>query len=53
MFRIGALGRPQYPPDITAEAENFLDRTFVLNHLERPSAAELLQHPFIIDPITQ
>ena len=47
--QIGSSGRPAFPPDITPAAEDFLNKTFILDHVERPSAAELLDHAFITE----
>ncbi|KAG7092497.1 hypothetical protein E1B28_008848 [Marasmius oreades] len=47
IFKIGSSAKPTIPSDITSEAQDFLSRTFELDHTARPSAAELLQHPFI------
>ncbi|GLB34919.1 putative ras-binding domain of Byr2 [Lyophyllum shimeji] len=47
IFKIGSSAKPTIPSDITAEAQDFLRLTFELDHEARPSAAELLQHPWI------
>ncbi|THG99778.1 hypothetical protein EW026_g2644 [Hermanssonia centrifuga] len=47
IFKIGMSSKPTIPADISSDAENFLQRTFELNHEARPSAAELLKHPWI------
>lgn len=39
--------RPANPSDISSEAADFLDSTFEINHDARPTAAQLLDHPFI------
>jgi serine/threonine protein kinase len=46
--QIGSSGKPDFPPDITTDAEDFLNKTLELDHIKRPSAAECLSHPFII-----
>ncbi|KAG8917788.1 ATP binding [Tulasnella sp. 417] len=46
IFRIGSYAKPDTPPDITPEAEDFLAKTFEIDHDLRPSATELLQHPW-------
>jgi mitogen-activated protein kinase kinase kinase len=46
-MKIGSSAKPAIPSDISAEAQEFLQRTFDLNHDARPSAAELLEHPWI------
>ncbi|EIN07318.1 Pkinase-domain-containing protein [Punctularia strigosozonata HHB-11173 SS5] len=49
IFKIGgSSARPPNPPDISADAESFLDRTFDLDYEKRPSAGELLVHPWIV-----
>jgi len=48
IFKIGSSAKPTIPSDISAEAEDFLQRTFEINHEKRPSAAELLQHAWIV-----
>ena len=35
------------PNDISPDASNFLDRSFEINHSARPTAKQLLEHPFI------
>ncbi|KAJ1310419.1 hypothetical protein OPQ81_007153 [Rhizoctonia solani] len=47
IFKIGSLARPTIPPDISPEAEDFLNKTFELDYTIRPSAAELLNHPWV------
>ncbi|PPQ86844.1 hypothetical protein CVT25_012563 [Psilocybe cyanescens] len=48
IFKIGSSARPTIPSDISAEAQDFLRQTFELNHEARPSALELLQHPWVV-----
>ncbi|CAE6433499.1 unnamed protein product [Rhizoctonia solani] len=47
IFKIGSLARPTIPPDISPEAEDFLNKTFELDYTIRPTAAELLNHPWV------
>ena len=48
IFKVGsAKAKPSIPPDISPEAVNFLELTFELDHELRPSAADLLKHPWI------
>ncbi|KAF5365591.1 hypothetical protein D9758_003321 [Tetrapyrgos nigripes] len=47
IFKIGSSAKPTIPSDISSEAQDFLTRTFEIDHGARPSAPELLQHPFI------
>ncbi|OCH94960.1 Pkinase-domain-containing protein [Obba rivulosa] len=49
IFKIGSSAKPTIPPDISPEADDFLQRTFELDHEARPSAAELLKHPWIVN----
>lgn len=46
-LQIGSSSRPTVPDDISAEANDFLDQTFEIEHKDRPAATELLQHAFI------
>lgn len=45
--QIGSSAKPTIPSDISAEAENFLQLTFELNHEARPDAVDLLEHIWI------
>ncbi|KAJ4487916.1 ste11-like protein [Lentinula aciculospora] len=47
IFKIGSSAKPTIPSDISSEAHDFLTRTFDVDYEARPSASELLQHPFI------
>ncbi|KAJ7632660.1 ste11-like protein, partial [Roridomyces roridus] len=47
IFKIGSSAKPTIPSDISSDAQDFLLRTFELDHEARPSAAELLQHPWV------
>ncbi|ODV61745.1 Pkinase-domain-containing protein [Ascoidea rubescens DSM 1968] len=47
IFRIGGKKYPDIPEKCTKDAKNFLEKTFVVDYLIRPSAAELLYHPFL------
>ncbi|KLO13533.1 Pkinase-domain-containing protein [Schizopora paradoxa] len=48
IFKVGMNAKPEIPADISAEAEDFLNKTFEFNTELRPSAKELLQHPWIV-----
>ncbi|KAF9075260.1 hypothetical protein BDP27DRAFT_1315780 [Rhodocollybia butyracea] len=50
IFKIGSSAKPTIPSDISSDAHDFLARTFDLDYEARPSASELLQHPFIRKP---
>ncbi|TFK29968.1 Pkinase-domain-containing protein [Coprinopsis marcescibilis] len=47
IFKIGSSAKPTIPADISQEAQEFLLKTFEINHELRPHAPELLQHPWI------
>ncbi|KAF8495632.1 hypothetical protein JB92DRAFT_2818098 [Gautieria morchelliformis] len=47
IFKIGSSAKPACPSDISADAEDFLNQTFELDHNLRPSASTLLLHPWI------
>ncbi|OXG28337.1 mitogen-activated protein kinase kinase kinase [Cryptococcus neoformans Ze90-1] len=50
IFRIGSLARPAPPSDISVQADEFLRKTFEIEHAKRPTAAQLLKDPFIDSP---
>jgi len=47
IFKIGSSARPSIPSDISADAEDFLNQTFELDYEARPSADQLLVHPWL------
>ncbi|KAL0139213.1 MAP kinase [Mucor lusitanicus] len=47
IFQIGCYTAPNIPANLSEDAQDFLRCTFQLNHEERPSADELLKHPFL------
>ncbi|KAG1803815.1 Pkinase-domain-containing protein [Suillus plorans] len=47
IFKIGQSAKPAIPSDISSEAQDFLTKTFDLDHSARPSAGELLQHHWV------
>ena len=47
IFRIGSQGSPPLPDEITEQATSFLVQTFEQDHMNRPTAAQLLDHPFL------
>lgn len=47
IFKIGTHTPPDVPSGCTAEAHDFLVRTFEFDHEKRPSAVELLAEPFL------
>ena len=38
---------PVYPPNITRDCQEFLDLCFILDPIKRPTANEMLLHPFV------
>ncbi|EPY52953.1 STE/STE11 protein kinase Byr2 [Schizosaccharomyces cryophilus OY26] len=48
IFKIGQNIPPEYPPNATPSVHDFLNKTFAIDCHERPTASELLQHPFIV-----
>ena len=50
IYRIGSGCPPEYtlPADVTEVSRQFIDRCFIHNPSERPSATELLHHPFVM-----
>ncbi|KIK97449.1 hypothetical protein PAXRUDRAFT_24631 [Paxillus rubicundulus Ve08.2h10] len=49
IFKIGQSAKPAIPSDISGEAEDFLTKTFDIDHTARPSAGELLQKAWLAD----
>ncbi|KAJ4793799.1 protein kinase family protein [Rhynchospora pubera] len=47
MFKIGRGERPQIPGTLSNDARDFIDKCLQVNPRDRPSAAALLQHPFV------
>lgn len=48
IFKIGhAKASPSIPEDASPEAQDFLRQTFEADHTKRPSADQLLLHPFL------
>ncbi|RCH93695.1 ATP binding protein [Rhizopus stolonifer] len=47
IFQIGSDTAPNIPTSLSKDAKDFLKCTFKLNHEERPSADELLNHAFL------
>ncbi|KAF7730404.1 ATP binding [Apophysomyces ossiformis] len=47
IFQIGSYIAPNVPAHISEEAQDFLRCTFKLDHEERPTAGELLEHAFL------
>ncbi|KAG1468447.1 hypothetical protein G6F56_003826 [Rhizopus delemar] len=47
IFQIGSYTAPNIPPNLSEDAQSFLKCTFKINHEERSSAEELLEHTFL------
>lgn len=47
LFKIGSSAKPTLPDLISAQAVDFLNKTFEIDHNLRPDADELLKHPFV------
>ncbi|KAJ1699790.1 hypothetical protein LUZ63_008302 [Rhynchospora breviuscula] len=47
MFKIGRGERPPIPETLSNDARDFIDKCLQVNPRDRPSAAALLQHPFV------
>jgi serine/threonine protein kinase len=47
MYHISSGNSPLIPTSLSAVAQHFLQQCFTLDHLIRPTAAQLLTHPFI------
>jgi mitogen-activated protein kinase kinase kinase len=46
-IQIGASAKPTIPSDISPEAEDFLQKMFIIEYEQRPQASELLEHAFL------
>ncbi|PWN21690.1 Pkinase-domain-containing protein [Microstroma glucosiphilum] len=51
LFKIGSCAKPSLPEEISAEAVDFLEKTFEIDHEKRPTADELLRHAFITEEV--
>ncbi|CAB10150.2 MAP kinase kinase kinase Byr2 [Schizosaccharomyces pombe] len=47
IFRIGENILPEFPSNISSSAIDFLEKTFAIDCNLRPTASELLSHPFV------
>ncbi|KAJ1982269.1 ATP binding [Dimargaris xerosporica] len=47
MFKIGSNTSPAIPDNISPDARDFLTKTLALDYLQRPTADQLLSHPFV------
>ncbi|OIV97920.1 hypothetical protein TanjilG_12677 [Lupinus angustifolius] len=53
LFRIGKGERPPIPDSLSRDAQDFITQCLQVNPDERPSAAQLLNHPFVQRPVSQ
>ena len=51
--QIGSQARPATPSDISPDAADFLHKTFEIDYKMRPTAQQLLEHPFLAQRPTQ
>ncbi|OAD66853.1 hypothetical protein PHYBLDRAFT_118924 [Phycomyces blakesleeanus NRRL 1555(-)] len=47
LYSLGKHQAPPIPKDISEHARDFLQQCFTINPVERPTAADLLVHPFV------
>ncbi|KAK9111787.1 hypothetical protein Scep_019306 [Stephania cephalantha] len=52
LFRIGKGERPHVPDSLSREAQDFILKCLQVNPDDRPTAAQLLDHPFVKRPLT-
>lgn len=53
LFRIGKGERPSIPDSLSRDAQDFILQCLQVNPDDRPTAAQLLNHPFVQRPISQ
>ncbi|XP_076903553.1 mitogen-activated protein kinase kinase kinase 1-like [Bidens hawaiensis] len=51
LFRIGSGRPPPIPDNLSTEARNFILQCFRVNPRDRPTAGQLLDHPFVRIPL--
>ncbi|KAI8374897.1 kinase-like domain-containing protein [Blakeslea trispora] len=47
LYNLGKLNSPTIPNCISEQARDFLEQCFIIDPLQRPTAADLLRHPFL------
>ncbi|CAL5434463.1 unnamed protein product [Camellia sinensis] len=52
LFRIGKGEPPPIPNSLSSDAQDFIFRCLKVNPNYRPTAAELLNHPFVKRPLS-
>ena len=53
IFRIGKGERPPIPDFLSRDAKDFILQCLQVNPDDRPTAAQLLNHPFLRRPLSQ
>ncbi|XP_010450545.1 PREDICTED: mitogen-activated protein kinase kinase kinase 1-like isoform X3 [Camelina sativa] len=53
LFRIGRGTLPDIPDTLSLDARDFILKCLKVSPAERPTAAELLNHPFVIRPLSR
>jgi mitogen-activated protein kinase kinase kinase 1 len=51
LFRIGSGIAPPVPYNLSREAKDFIYQCFHVNPKDRPTASQLLDHPFVTRPL--
>lgn len=51
IYRIGKGEPPSIPDDLSNDARDFIQKCLLVNPNDRPTAAELLEHPFVRRPL--
>lgn len=52
LFRIGKGERPLIPDSLSRDAQDFVLQCLQVNPDDRPTAAQLLNHPFVQRPLS-
>lgn len=52
LFRIGKGERPPVPESLSSDARDFILQCLQVNSDDRPTATQLLSHPFVQRPIS-
>lgn len=52
LFKIGKGEPPPVPDSLSKDAQDFIHRCLQANPANRPTAAQLLNHPFLNRPLT-
>lgn len=52
LFRIGKGERPHIPSSLSSDAKDFILKCLQVDQSLRPTAAQLLDHPFVKQPFS-